>query len=96
MNGFGSTDTGSGAGVIAGLLRAVEHGRNLSGRAKAPGFVLALGAALDRVENCFHDLTDLPRASDSPTPFTELTQLDQRLQTSSLNYTNNDDTEVSS
>ena len=55
MNGFGSTATDSGAGGVAGLLRAVDDRRNLPGRAKAACFVLALGAALDRVENCFHD-----------------------------------------
>jgi len=46
MNGFGR---------IAGLLRAVEHGGNAAGRAKAASFVLALGGADDCVENCFHD-----------------------------------------
>ena len=59
---------------VAGLLRAVERLPEASGRAKAAGFVLTLGVALDGVENCFHDLTDLSRASELPTPFAELTR----------------------
>ena len=62
---------GLGSRHIADLLRAVDDRRKASGRAKAARFVLTLGVALGGVENCFHDVTDLSRASEVPTPFAD-------------------------